>query len=163
MKLFVGNRIDGRRSARIKRTRFARAFNLLWTKFLNELVTCSGGELGVLVLEASTTETYSLIPVSLFCNFNTGVSSPQRNTCPKKRILFILRHTWATSWNTSLDWDTEKRNASYLAISIRVQLLIETFWQTGTVHGWTKLSISHFSVSYRKKKKNRKQLIWKHS
>lgn len=42
--------------------------------------TCVGGELGKLVLEASTTETYSLTPVSLFCSFSTGVSKPHKNT-----------------------------------------------------------------------------------
>lgn len=44
------------------------------------------------VTTSSTTEMYSLRPVSVLCNFRTGGSIPHRNMVPKNSILCILKH-----------------------------------------------------------------------
>lgn len=53
-------------------------------------------------LDDCTTETYSLNPLSNFCNFRTGGSTPHRNTVPKKTIFRILKTTWACSWKVRI-------------------------------------------------------------
>jgi microcystin-dependent protein len=45
-------------------------------------------------LAVSTTEMYSLAPVSVLCNLNTGGSVPHKNSVPKNNIQFTL---WANS------------------------------------------------------------------
>lgn len=45
-------------------------------------------------LAVSTTEIYSLAPVSVLCNLNTGGSVPHKNSVPKNKIQFTL---WASS------------------------------------------------------------------
>lgn len=45
-------------------------------------------------LAVSTTEIYSLAPVSVLCNLNTGGSVPHKNSVPKNNIQLTL---WANS------------------------------------------------------------------
>lgn len=41
-------------------------------------------------LAVSTTEIYSLAPVSVLCNLKTGGSVPHKNSVPKNKIQFTL-------------------------------------------------------------------------
>lgn len=58
-------------------------------RYIYEIIITSS-----LGLAVSTTEIYSLAPVSVLCNLNTGGSVPHRNSVPKNNIQFTL---WVSS------------------------------------------------------------------